>query len=30
MEFHHYDVVPPNVANDIKKARGVKDVVEEA
>jgi elongation factor G len=30
MEFHHYDVVPPNVANDIKKARGIKDVVEEA
>jgi elongation factor G len=30
MEFDHYDVVPPNVANDIKKARGVKDVVEEA
>ena len=30
MEFHHYDVVPPNVANEIKKTRGVKDVVEEA
>lgn len=30
MEFHHYDVVPPNVANEIKKVRGVKDVVEEA
>jgi elongation factor G len=30
MEFDHYDVVPPNVANDIKKARGVKDVVDEA
>ncbi len=24
MEFDHYDVVPPNVAEDIKKARGVK------
>lgn len=24
MEFHHYDVVPPNVAEEIKKARGVK------
>ncbi len=30
MEFDHYDVVPPNVANEIKKVRGVKDVVEEA
>jgi elongation factor G len=30
MEFDHYDVVPPNIANDIKKVRGVKDVVEEA
>lgn len=30
MEFDHYDVVPPNVANDIKKARGVKDIEEEA
>ncbi len=30
MEFDHYDVVPPNVANEIKKTRGVKDVVEEA
>lgn len=30
MTFDHYDVVPPNVAMDIKKARGVKDVVEEA
>ncbi len=30
MEFHHYDVVPPNVANEIKKVRGVKDVNEEA
>lgn len=29
MEFHHYDVVPPNVANEIKKTRGVKDVAEE-
>jgi elongation factor G len=29
MEFDHYDVVPPNVANDIKKARGVKDTVTE-
>ncbi len=26
MEFDHYDVVPPNVAIEIKKARGVKDV----
>lgn len=25
MEFHHYDVVPLNVAEDIKKARGVKN-----
>jgi len=24
MEFDHYDVVPPNIAEDIKKARGVK------
>jgi elongation factor G len=30
MTFDHYDVVPPNVANDIKKSRGVKDIVEEA
>ncbi|MEK7639289.1 MAG: elongation factor G [Patescibacteria group bacterium] len=30
MEFHHYDVVPNNVATEIKKARGVKDVEEEA
>ena len=30
MEFDHYDVVPPNIANEIKKTRGVKDVVEEA
>ncbi len=29
MEFDHYDVVPPNVANDIKKTRGVKDIDEE-
>jgi len=29
MEFDHYAVVPPNIANDIKKERGVKDVVEE-
>ena len=29
MEFHHYDVVPPNVANEIKKARGIKDVNDE-
>ena len=26
MEFDHYEVVPPNVAMEIKKARGVKDV----
>jgi len=25
MEFDHYEVVPPNVAEDIKKARGVRD-----
>lgn len=25
MEFDHYEVVPPNVAEEIKKARGVKD-----
>lgn len=30
MEFDHYDVVPPNVAMEIKKARGVKDLEEEA
>jgi elongation factor G len=30
MEFDHYDVVPPNVAIEIKKVRGVKDVDEEA
>jgi len=29
MEFDHYAVVPPNIENDIKKARGVKDVSEE-
>ena len=30
MEFDHYEVVPPNVADEIKKARGVKtDDVEE-
>lgn len=29
MTFDHYDVVPPNVANEIKKARGVKDVEDE-
>jgi len=28
MTFDHYDVVPPNVAMDIKKASGVKDVIE--
>lgn len=26
MEFHHYDVVPPHVAEEIKKARGVRSV----
>ena len=30
MEFDHYDVVPPNIAMDIKKERGVKDIEEEA
>jgi elongation factor G len=30
MEFHHYDVVPPNVSAEIRKNRGVKDVVDEA
>ncbi len=30
MTFDHYEVVPPNVAADIRKARGVKDVEEEA
>ncbi len=29
MTFDHYDVVPPNVAAEIKKTRGVKDVDEE-
>ncbi|HEU4677589.1 MAG TPA: elongation factor G, partial [Candidatus Paceibacterota bacterium] len=29
MEFDHYEVVPPNVAAEIKKARGVKDIEEE-
>ena len=29
MTFDHYDVVPPNVASDIKKARGVKDIDED-
>jgi len=26
MEFDHYEVVPPNIAMDIKKERGVKDI----
>lgn len=30
MEFDHYDVVPPNVAQEIKRARGVKSTEEEA
>ncbi len=30
MEFDHYEVVPPNVAEEIKKARGVKSDVETA
>ncbi|MBY0310216.1 elongation factor G [Patescibacteria group bacterium] len=30
MTFDHYEVVPPNVAMEIRKARGVKDVEEEA
>jgi elongation factor G len=30
MEFDHYAVVPPHIASEIKKARGVKDVEEEA
>lgn len=30
MEFDHYEVVPPNVAEEIKKARGVKSDVEAA
>jgi len=25
MEFDHYEIVPPNVAMEIKKARGVKE-----
>jgi elongation factor G len=29
MEFDHYAVVPPNISNDIKKERGIKDVEEE-
>lgn len=29
MEFDHYEVVPPNVAEDIKKARGVRSVTDE-
>lgn len=29
MEFDHYGVVPPNIANEIKKERGVKDIDEE-
>jgi elongation factor G len=29
MTFDHYEVVPPNLAAEIRKARGVKDVVEE-
>jgi len=29
MEFDHYEVVPPNVAEDIKKERGVRGVEEE-
>jgi elongation factor G len=29
MEFDHYEVVPPNVATEIKKTRGVKDVDDE-
>lgn len=29
MEFDHYAVVPPNIANEIKKERGVKDVEDE-
>ncbi len=29
MEFDHYAVVPPNIADEIKKVRGVKDVVDE-
>ena len=30
MEFDHYAVVPPNIAAEIKKERGIKDVEEEA
>jgi elongation factor G len=30
MEFDHYEVVPPNVAMEIKKARGVTDTTDEA
>lgn len=30
MEFDHYAVVPPNVSLEIRKARGVKDIEEEA
>ncbi len=30
MEFDHYAVVPPNVSMEIRKARGVKDVEDEA
>jgi elongation factor G len=30
MTFDHYDVVPPNVSMEIRKARGVKDIEEEA
>ena len=30
MTFDHYDVVPPNVSLEIRKARGVKDIEEEA
>jgi elongation factor G len=30
MTFDHYEVVPPNVAAEIRKARGVKEVEEEA
>jgi hypothetical protein len=28
MTFDHYAVVPPNVAAEIKKARGIKEIVE--
>lgn len=30
MTFDHYDVVPPNVSMEIRRARGVKDIEEEA